>query len=118
MKLVYATRTGNVQKLVDKIGYNDVLEIETGDERVNEDYLLITYTDGAGEIPQVVEDFLRNNLVGLKKIAVSGNMARHANTFCGAADEILKMKNVEVVARFNSAGDDSIVELINKALNN
>jgi len=116
MKLVYASRKGHVEELVKKLNYPDVLKIETGEEVVNEDYFLITYTDGKGILPPVVETFVRNNLEGLKKAAVSGNMEKHADTFCFAADRLLEIKNIEIVARFDSAGDDATVELIKNAL--
>lgn len=51
MKLVYASRKGHVEELVKKLNYPDVLKIETGEEVVNEDYFLITYTDGKGILP-------------------------------------------------------------------
>lgn len=43
-------------------------------------------------------------------------MEKHADTFCFAADRLLEIKNIEIVARFDSAGDDATVELIKNAL--
>lgn len=48
MKLVYASRTGNVQKLTDRISAADTFKIVSGEELVKEDYILVTYTDGDG----------------------------------------------------------------------
>ena len=47
MKVVFASRTGNVQSIVDRLSV-DALEISSGDEAVSEPFLLITYTDGYG----------------------------------------------------------------------
>ena len=47
MKVVYASRTGNVQKLIDRLGL-EATKIEDGTEKVEGEYLLITYTDGDG----------------------------------------------------------------------
>ena len=44
MKIVYASRTGNVQKLIDRLGV-DAVKITNGTEKVDGDYVLITYTD-------------------------------------------------------------------------
>ena len=41
MKVVYASRTGNVEALIGKLGITDALHIEDGTEKVSEDYLLI-----------------------------------------------------------------------------
>ena len=46
MKVVYASRTGNVEALIGKLGITDALHIEDGTEKVSEDYILFTYTDG------------------------------------------------------------------------
>lgn len=45
MKVVFASRTGNVQSIIDRLGI-DALEITSGDELIDESYILITYTDG------------------------------------------------------------------------
>ena len=47
MQLVYASRTGNVEKLISRLGIS-ALKIESGEEKVSGDYVLVTYTDGAG----------------------------------------------------------------------
>ena len=45
MKVVYASRTGNVQSIVDQLDV-DALEISSGNEVITEPYILITYNDG------------------------------------------------------------------------
>ncbi len=45
MKIIYASRTGNVEAFVDKLGLSDVMKIEDGSEQADEDYVLVTYTD-------------------------------------------------------------------------
>ena len=60
MKVVFASRTGNVQSIVDRLSV-DALEISSGDEAVSEPFLLITYTDGYGDVPMEVESFLNSN---------------------------------------------------------
>ncbi len=116
MKVVYASRMGKVEAFVSKLGITDTLKITTGDEVVNEDYVLITYTDGAGIVPAVVEKFLKNNNKNLKAVAVSGNKDRHPDTYCMAADVINKQYGTEVLARFQNEGTDADVSLVRKAL--
>ena len=42
MKVVYASRTGNVESIISKLGIEDALKIEDGSETVEEDYILFT----------------------------------------------------------------------------
>lgn len=116
MKLVYASRTGNVQKLTDRISVTDTLKIESGEESVKEDYILITYTDGAGIIPPAVEKFLDANHENCKGVAVSGNSERHPDTFCFAADKIAEKYGLPILVKFEKDGDASVEEIIKAAL--
>ncbi len=73
MKVVFASRTGNVESIVNKLGVDDLMQIESGNEEVHEDYILFTYTDGYGDVPVEVDDFLSNegtdeDIVEIKKV--------------------------------------------------
>ena len=57
--IVYASRTGNVRFIVEQLGLPSVEMTE--DLIVNEPYLLMTYTDGLGTTPEIVEKFLVQN---------------------------------------------------------
>lgn len=115
MKLVYASRTGNVQKMIDRLGI-EALKIVDGNETVDGDYLLITYTDGKGIIPPSVINFIEVNREGLRAAAVSGNMERHADTFCGAAEELTDKYGVTIISKFDKDGDDKSDAAIRAAL--
>ncbi len=53
--IVFASRTGNVRNVVSKLKAEC---IELSEElRLNKPYLLITYTDGLGDIPAKVQRF-------------------------------------------------------------
>lgn len=116
MKLVYASRTGNVQKLTDRLAIEDTLKITSGEESVKEDFILITYTDGVGIIPPVVEKFLDANHANCKGVAVSGNSERHPDTFCFAADKIAEKYGLPILARFEKDGNESAEAAIKAAL--
>lgn len=115
MKLVYASRTGNVQKLVDRLGV-EAVKIETGNETVEGGYILITYTDGKGIIPETVETFLASHKGGMKGAAVSGNKERHPDTFCAAADQLVEKYGAKIIATFDKEGDDETDLAIKNAL--
>ncbi|MBQ9691068.1 MAG: class Ib ribonucleoside-diphosphate reductase assembly flavoprotein NrdI [Eggerthellaceae bacterium] len=115
MKLVYASRKGNVQKLIDRLDV-EALKIVDGTETIDGDYVLVTYTDGQGILPPAVETFINAHKEGLKAAAVSGNEERHPDTFCAAADILAEQYGTEILARFNGDGDESVDAAIKAAL--
>lgn len=116
MKVFYASRMGKVEALVNKLEVNST-KIVDGTEVANEPFLLITYTDGAGVVPQAVIEFLKNNHNNLKAVVASGSMARHADTYCFAGDIIAKEYNVECILKIDGSGTDSDLEFIKEYLN-
>ena len=107
---------GKVEDFVRRLGAEDVLKINDGTETGGEDYILITYTDGAGIIPPAVEKFLEKNAGHMKKAAVSGNSRRHADTFCGAADRLAEKYGAEIIVRFEDNGDDASLAAVKAEL--
>ena len=104
MNYVYASRTGNVEKLIQALNL-DALKLTDGTETADGDFILFTYTDGHGIVPPVVDLFLKSNGTRLKGVIVSGNMQRHADTFCAAGQIISDTYNVPVIAQVDGAGD-------------
>ena len=96
-------------------GVTDALKIEDGNERVDGDYLIFTYTDGKGIVPTVVERFLEQN-PGVKGVVGSGSRERHADTFNFAADKIAEKYGVPVIAKLDLDGTEEDLEVIKKAL--
>lgn len=89
MTYVYASRMGKTEKLIEKLAI-DAMKIENGTETVKGNYILFTYTDGNGVVPNIVESFLENNPDGLKGVVAGGSRERHAATFGWAGDIISK----------------------------
>ena len=112
MKIVYASRTGNVQSIVDQLNQTDILKIESGNEVVDQDYILITYTDGQGIVPPVVESFLKKNHSYLKGVIASGNTERHADTFAWAADVVSNMYHVPTLYKVEGKGTPDDIQAI------
>ena len=110
MKVVYITRTGNVEMFVNKLGIGDILEVRDGSEIVDEDFVLVTYTDGYGELPEELEEFLTNNSQHLRGVAASGDRG-YGEAYAMAADVISEMYNVPILAKFEFDGIDEDVEL-------
>jgi len=115
MKIVYASRMGHVEGIVNRLGITDALKIQTGTESIDEDYVLFTYTDGKGIIPSIVETFLQSN-PSIKAVVGSGSMERHADTFNYAAITISEQHKVPLIAKVDMDGTDEDLKTIEKAL--
>ena len=115
MKVVYASRTGNVESIIDRLGV-DAVRIEDGSESVTEDYIIFTYTDGYGDVPGEVADFLENNSANVKGVVVSGDTS-YGDAYCGAGDVIAEEYNVPVLYKVENEGTDEDIENIKNAIN-
>lgn len=105
MLLVYASRTNNIKRFVNrltKIG-NKMLINSKSIQHVSEPFWLITYTDKFGEVPDCVVAFLKINYHYLRAVSASGNRNFGLN-FAKAADVISHQYRVPVVLKFELSG--------------
>lgn len=114
--IIYASRTGNVRYIVSKL---DLPSIEITESLiVNEPYIIFTYTDKLGEVPNKVEDFLQMNHKFCKGVIASGNSNFGKKMFCESADKISRQYNVPILHKVELRGFqhdyDLIVERYNK----
>lgn len=114
MKYAYATRTGNVEAVLDKLNISDAIKIESGSETVDGEYVLFTYTDGYGDIPMEVEEFLGNN-ADIKGVIASGDTG-YGEAFCGSGDKIAEQYNVPCLYKVENDGEDSDIEKMKEIL--
>ena len=114
MKIVYASRTGNVQSFIDKLGHDDVFEIENGNEKVNDKFVLVTFTDGYGELPEEVESFLAENSENLVAVAASGDKS-YDEAYCLAADVVADTYGVPIIGKFEFEGtNEDVADFLDK----
>lgn len=114
MKVVFASRTGNVESLVDNLKV-DTMRINTGDETIDEPYVLFTYTDGFGDVPMEVETFLLANSANLKGVVASGDHG-YGEAFCQAGDKIAEAYGVDCLYKVENSGTDADVAAISDIL--
>lgn len=114
MRFAYASRGGNVKSIIDRLGIDAVDVLYSNG--IFEDYILFTYTDGYGDIPYEVEDFLDKCFKHLKGVIVSGNKS-FTDTYCMAGDVISKKYNVPVLYKVEDAGTDEDIKTIAKIIN-
>ncbi|MBO6046432.1 MAG: class Ib ribonucleoside-diphosphate reductase assembly flavoprotein NrdI [Erysipelotrichaceae bacterium] len=116
MKYVYASRTGNVKSVINRLGlHKTAIQLDDGSEIVDEDYILLTYTDGYGDVPYVVEEFLKHNGDHIKGVIVSGDM-EYDMAYCRAGDTIAYDYNCPLLYKFENEGTDTDLERISELL--
>lgn len=108
--IAYASRTGNVRYIASKLTAES---IEVSEElMLDKPYLLITYTDGLGEIPPKVGRFLEHNAKLCKGVVVSGNSNFGHTLFGGAGDKIASMYHIPLVRKIDLRGYQTDYEAI------
>ena len=106
--IIYASRTGNVRNVVGKMNLPS-MELKP-DLLINEPYILFCFTDGKGQIPKIVDDFLQKNHTRCKGTFVSGNTNFGINNFAGAGDEIAKKYAVPCLKKIELRGFPKDIE--------
>ena len=112
MKIAYASRTGNCESIIQRLGCENIV-IEDGTETVEENVLLLTYTDGYGLVPVEVEDFVKNNKDYIKGVIGSGDTS-YGDAFCGAATTISEELNIPLIMKIENSGTEEDIENLKK----
>jgi len=114
MFVYYDSKTGNVQRFIDKIKKErpewSFVKI-SGDMEISENGHLVTFTTNFGEIPDTTEKFLENenNRKYIKSVSSSGNM-NWGTLFGKAADKIEQTYGIPVLMKFELSGTHVQVE--------
>jgi len=101
--IVYASRTGNVRHIVSKLDTDGSYSLEEMPV-AERPFLLVTYTDMLGQVPQpVLMYMLKNHAYCVGVVASGNNNFGHAN-FAKSAD-ILSIKfNIPIVRKLDLRG--------------
>ena len=122
MFVYYDSKTGNVQRFIDKIKKErsewSFVKI-SGDMEILENGHLVTFTTNFGEIPDTTEKFLENenNRKYIKSISSSGNM-NWGTLFGKAADNIEEKYGIPVLMKFELSGTHVQVEYFINSVEN
>ena len=104
-----------IESIISKLGIEDALKVEDGSETVEEDYILFTYTDGFGDVPYEVDEFLQSQSEHLKGVVVSGDTG-YGEAYCKAGDVIAEQYNVPCLYKVENDGSDEDIEAIKKVI--
>ncbi len=102
MKIIYFSKTKNIERFVKKVEY----ECHNGNEinKIDDKFILITYTTGFGETPEEVTSFLEKNHSNLIGVVGSGNK-NWGIYYCLAAKDISKKYDTKLLMCFELAGN-------------
>jgi len=110
--IAYASRTGNVRYILSQL---QLPGIEIGeDTMIGEPFLLLTYTDGLGDVPPIVQRFMDRNGKYCRGVAVSGNRNFGHYNFCRAGDTLAAQWNIPLVRKIELRGFPSDYEAIRR----
>jgi protein involved in ribonucleotide reduction len=110
--IAYASRTGNVRYIVSRLG---LPRIEIGeDTAIAEPFLLMTYTDGLGQVPPIVRRFMDKFGSYCIGVAVSGNRNFGHHHFGKAGDTIAAEWNIPLVRKLELRGFPQDYETIRR----
>lgn len=109
MLIVYASRTGMVRNFVNKTEFDKVF-IDSPAQVVDKPFILVTYTDKFGEVPDVVSEFLEHNKHNLLGVASSGRKIWGKDLFARSGDKISEKYNVPLILKFEMSGTKNDVQ--------
>lgn len=101
MKILYDSRTGNVRKFAESLEMDAVSIDEVA--RVDEPFVLISYTTGKGLVPKSTLDFCERNKDFLVGVASSGNR-NWGILFAKCAETLSERYRVPIVLKFELFG--------------
>ncbi|MFC5449490.1 class Ib ribonucleoside-diphosphate reductase assembly flavoprotein NrdI [Paenibacillus aestuarii] len=107
MLIAYDSKTGNVRRFIAKLKM-PAIQIEEA-MKMDEPFVLVTYTTGFGQIPPKVAEFLESNHPQMVGVAASGNR-NWGDGFAKSADRISELYDVPVLSKFELSGTKSDVE--------
>ena len=112
--IIYASRTGNVRFIVQKLGC-PALELKEA-SNVTQPFILFTYTDALGEVPLLVKQFLQQHTAQCIGTFVSGNR-NFGPLFAGAGKAIEQQFNIPMLYAVDLRGFPSDYEAMKKIYN-
>lgn len=100
--IAYASRTGNVRHIVSQLQLPSIEIYPT--LTINEPFILFTYTDGLGSVPEVVSQFMERNYRYCRGVIASGNSNFGREYFCKSATTISDRYNVPIIRKIELRG--------------
>jgi protein involved in ribonucleotide reduction len=120
MLIIFASRTGNVRRFVNKAVEHSVLHLRTcelpGIIPFRQAHL-VTYTDPMGAIPPLVGNFLEQHHRKILSISGSGNR-NWGRDFAAAVDKIHQQYGIPINLKFELSGTNNEIQNFIDYINN
>lgn len=113
MLIVFESKTGNVQRFMNKIAtlYPEHKIVNRKDNpEISEPFIVVTYTTGFGQVPTGTLEFLEQNRQYLVGVASSGNR-NWKTTFARSGEIIANRFHVPLILQFELSGTSSDVSI-------
>lgn len=117
MYIVYHSLTGNTERFLQKVSYDKLLKLETGQEIVDYKFILSTYTTKSGEVPSIISLFMNNNHNNCIGMLGNGNKNWGSN-YCKAVDILSNLYNIPILLKYEMSGTYEDVINFNRLLRN
>lgn len=106
--IYYYSLTGNIRRFLKK---SELQGIFIGEKKPEKPFVLITNTLGFGEVPQPVQEFLKENSQLMIGVCSSGHK-NWGDKFAKAGDIISKEYGVPLFMKFELSGEKQDVEFL------
>lgn len=110
--IAFASRTGNIRYVVGQLGLPNA-EIQAN-SKLNEPFIIFTYTDKLGAVPEKTMQFLKNNYSLCRGVIASGNINFGTENFAAAADKISAKYNIPILHKIDLRGAPEDYEYIRR----
>lgn len=120
MLIIFASRTGNVKRFVNKAIATSIFKLEARELPDITPFTsahLVTYTDPKGEIPPIVDYFLQQNHQRILSVSGSGNRNWGRN-FAAAVDKINEQYGIPINTKFEISGNNTELQKFIDYINN
>lgn len=120
--VVYYSRTGQTKRFIEKLSEElpdlEIIEIDSGWEKVETPYVLITPTYKYGSVPEEVEDFLETpeNTENIVAVVSSGNTNWGRANYGMAGHTVSKSLGVPWVHRFELQGGNKDLQKVKEEI--
>ncbi|GGN98733.1 class Ib ribonucleoside-diphosphate reductase assembly flavoprotein NrdI [Saccharibacillus kuerlensis] len=114
MVIAYDSKTGNVRRFIEKL---ELPAVQIDEQmKLDEPFILVTYTTGFGQVPDKVKLFLQKNGNQLRGVSASGNR-NWGHSFAKSADSISQTYGVPVLCKFELSGTHKDIQHFKEELN-
>ncbi len=117
IQLVYYSLTGNIEYILKKTLYYALAIKITPNLIMEKKFILFTPSSGFGEVPSIVDSFIKQNYKLCIGLIGSGNK-NWGDNYCKAVKTLKDIYNIPILTTFELSGSVKDVDNINSIISN